>query len=427
MNSLGSFICLFLIIYSMFICPQGAIASISPQMHQSLLTGHAASKDDLSTIEIELAANQSDPFSRMVAGEVLCKLGFYGLGAEQYSAADQIQPDYVLNQFKKLFEHNPFVPALMFLYLQDKYPRDPAVLLYAARRNLSAPTFDRGEQLKAVTTARKELNLAAALPQPWPGTLALLAMMEFNDGKFDSAMQYADKELSKNPNETLAGKIKILVLDRLGRQRPGGFHNEQLIEMIQKALKDNPSDDELNLMLSRAYFSHADYQKALKPALTGLLQQHDPNTYHDARAQVFELMKKVDETEFLLALNQVCLQYSDLGSGFNGRGFKPAMLRMRVGELFSMAGKHEEACVQFKEAKFMSRRVAAAAAYHLGKELAFMHRYADALEPLDLACRLNANPDNTAKYNALNRRIREVYVNSDRDFALKLKASLASR
>jgi hypothetical protein len=424
LRSLPSLISLFLIIYLILIFPQLAFASVSSDLQKYLLSGRIVHKRDLNVIETELASNQSDPFTRMVAGEVLCGLGYYALGADQYSAADSLKPDYVLVEFKKLFELNAFVPALLFLYLQDKYPKDPAVLLYAARRNLSAPTFDRGEQIKAVTTARKELDMAAALPQPWPGTHALIAMMEFNDKKLDSAIRYADLELAKNPNEPLAEKVKIMALDRLGTQRPG-FQNDNLTQMLEKALSKNPNDDVLNLMLGRAYSSAGNYKKALVPALTGLLQQHDPNTLHDGRAQVFELMKKLNETEFLVALNQVCLKYADPGSGLNGRGFKPAMLRIRVAELFSMSGKHEEALVQYKEAQYMSRRVAASAAYHLGKEQAFLHRYQDAMESLDLACRLNANPENTVKYEATTQRIKEVYANSGRNLALKLKASFS--
>lgn len=427
MKSLASLTSLFLIIYLyLLICDPAAEAKQSSELHQYLLSGRVAEKKHINVVEAEVQANQNDPFMRMVAGEVLSSLGYYGLGADQYSAADKMKPDFVLNEFKKIFENNAFVPALMFLYLQDKYPKDPAVLLYAARRNLFAPVFDRKEQEKAVATARKELEMAIALPQPWPGTFAQLATMEFNEGKLDLAIKYADSELALHPGESLAEKIKIMALDRVGRQNPG-FRNEQLIEMLEKTLRNRSDDGELNLMLGRAYIAADNPRKALMPALTGLLQARDGNTLNDGRAQVYELMKKIDETDFLQALNQVCLRYADPASGINGRGFKPALLRIRVGELFSTCNKHEEACVQFKEAQYMSRRVAAAASFHLGKEQAHLHRYQEAMESLDLACRLNTNTDNTIKYEATAQRVREVYANSDRNLALKLKASISNR
>jgi len=365
------------------------------------------------SVNAELAGSPADPFKRLVAGQVLADLGLYQMAAEQYAQADKLQPDYVLREFKRTFEANHFSPPLLFLYLQDKYPDDPALLLYAARRNLQALTYSQKEKEQAMSNALKELARARALPNPWPGTYSLLAMIEYNSGHLEKAISYTDMELKKNPDEPLARKVKILAFCKQGK-RP-----VELIDAIASALKIAPRDDELNLLLARALVAKHDYNNAIKPALLGLFDQHDPATLNESRSLVFELIKKADREQFNRIVNEISYGLSDPGS--NGRGFRSTVMRMRLADLYVLADERKLALKELEAALRMHPHFRAAVAFRIGKELAAMHRYFEAFPYFDMACHLNQNGIDQQMYLAMRTRIARVGLNSQRDLALRIK------
>lgn len=391
------------------------------EIHAHIASGRRVSKafvDDVNSV-ISLQPGARDPFARLVAGEVLAGIGLYALADEQFAAADALSKDYVLSEFKRTFENNNYNPPLLCLYLQEKYPDDPAVLLYKARRNLQALTFSPEDKRKALATARDELARAIRLKAPWPGTFALLAMVEYNDGNRDLALKYTDLELKQNPDEPLARKVRVLSFWHSGK-RPA-----DLIDEISLALKISPNDDEMNLLLGRAYLDKEDYKCAMRPALLGLLLQHDPVTHKEARSQVFELIRKANRDELLKAVGEISYSFSEPGT--RGRGFRATLMRMRLADLFVLAGDRVEACWQLEAALRMHPHFRAAVAFRIGKELAGLHRYKEAVPYLEMACRLNQNTRDKDNYEAMCARITRVALNADRDLALKIKVSLTGQ
>lgn len=391
----------------------GFAADGSNEIHERLAAGGRTAKNELDFVTAELAKDQNNEFKRLVAGEVLASQGFYGLAAEQFAAADKLKPDYVLGQFKALFAENRFLPALYFTYLQEKYPEDPALLFYAARRNLSALSYSREANEQAMATARKELNMAIKLKNPYPGTFATLAMMDYNQGKIDSAMELIEKELKLNPDQPMALRVRALALTRQGK-RPS-----DILPEIKAALRVAPMDPEMNLLMGRACLFTKNYKEALRPALLGLFWQHDPLTLGESKAQVYELLSTVPRQELLDEINRISLELSDPET--HGRGFRSTLLRMRLAELFAIHDEKEEALKQLETALRMHPHFRAAVAFRIGQVLVSMHRYFEAFPYLEMACHLNQSQTDADKYNRFRTRIARVGLNSQRDLALKIK------
>lgn len=372
------------------------------------------SQTDADAARIELESGGSkDPFKRLVSGEVLSSLGLYLLASEQFSEADKLANNYVLERFKLTFESNPFIAPLLFHYLQDKYPKDPAVLFFAARKHLQAQNSVIKQREQAIATARSELSMAIAQKNPWPGTHAYLAMMEYNDGKLDRALELCQQELSRNPDNSLAKKVRILTRCRQGK-RP-----DEMIPELEDVLSDSARDAELNLLLGRAYIYKHEYNKATLPSILGLFNQHDRATLNEARAQVFDLIKKADRKQLLAAINRVSFDYSDPGT--QGRGFRSTVMRMRLADLFALCSDKDEACSQLKTAMSMHRHFLAPAAYRLGCELMRMHKYVEALAYLNLACNQGSNPVDSQKYRVTRDRLLSILSNYRRNISMQMK------
>jgi tetratricopeptide (TPR) repeat protein len=406
-------------------------AGVCERIHASLFAGKRPVKADADAVSAELAGDQSNYFKRFVAGEVLASLGLYGLANEQFAAADKLQKDYVLSNFKSTVDSNHYVPALLFTYLLDKYPQDPAVLYFVARHNMEAPVFSRTKKEQVLSNARKQLKVASSLPKPWPGTLSTLAMLEYNEGaeltgqakeeRLDAAIKYCERELQLYPENALAQKIKILALCRKGVQP------WEMLQLLQQALKVSPRDAGLNLLLGKACIYKGNYKSAMTPALTGLFESQDAMALSEAREEVYLLIRKVNRVELLSAVDEISQALSEPGS--RGRDFMSTLMRMRLADLFSMAGDRREACKQLSLAYQMHPHFKAAVAFKLGYELAMMHEYYMAYPYVDLACRLtrNKNSSDYVKYSSFRSRIARIGVNSSRDIALKLKTMFAYR
>lgn len=395
---------------------QAVFASAAADVHGRLQQGGLLTSSDLDAVNEDLAKDKLNPLKLVAAGEALAHLGFFTLAADQYAAADKIKPDYVLNEFKKVFENNHFIPELYFQYLQAKYPRDPAVLLYAIRRNLQSPKYTKEQKSLAIATAKKELDMALSNPHPWPETYATLSMIEYNEGKLDLAIHHSEIELKDNPESIMAQKVRILSL------RKKGYSYASLEKMLKTALKASAQDDDLNLFLGRAYILKGDYQAAVKPSLYGFFYQYDTNTLNEARDQVFDLIKNVNHKKIMEVLSDLVMSEP----GTDGKGFRATVMVMRIAELFSIAGYRDEACQLLTVAIKMNPRFKAAVAYKLGRELVLMHRYFDAYPYLQVASMLARNPEDKAKFEAMAMRVARVGLNSDRDIAGKIKGLIRS-
>lgn len=385
------------------------------ELRSRLSRGLKATDSDINFLSTELSKNPADPFTCLTAGEALASKGLYGLANDQYAAADKSSADFVLNQFKKIFAHDQFSSALMFLYLQDKYPRDPAVLFYAARKNLAAITFSRESKQKALSNARKELSEAIQTSDPYPGTFATLAMLEYNEGKIGSALSLVNQELKRNPKEPLALRINALALVKTGRKQ------SEVVEGITRALQESPMDDEMNLLLGRVYLGAKQYDKAIVPSLLGLYWQHDAQTLSEAKHQVYDLMEYADKRVLQAAINDLSFKLSEPGT--NGGGFRSTLFRIRLADLFSIRGNRKNACAQLAAAYAMHPHFHSAVAFKLGQELAAMHLYGESLQFLNEAVQYNTVQQDEKKYRVFRDRIAAVNANSSRDLALQLKKS----
>lgn len=383
------------------------------ELRSRLARGLKASDSDISLLTNEVSKNPGDPMTRLTAGEALASKGYYGLANDQFSAADKSKTDFVLSEFKKVFETDQFSSALMFLYLQDKYPRDPAVLFYAARKNLAAITFSQESKEKALSNARKELSEAVNTANPWPGTYATLAMIEYNNNNIPRALSLVNQELKRNPREPLALRLNALALVRTGKKP------EEVVDGISRALTVAPMDDQMNLLLGRVYIGNKDYNRAILPALLGLYWQHDPQTLSEAKQQVYELMDHADRHLLLAAINNLSFKLSEPGT--NGGGFRSTLFRIRVADLFSIRGDRKAACAQLAAAYAMHPHFHSAIAFKLGQELASMHLYAESLQFLNEAVEYNTQQQDDKKYRVFRDRIADVNANASRNLALKLK------
>lgn len=396
--------------------PQKGMANSCHDIHTKLLSGQPATNADVDFVNSELQADPDNAYKRMVAGEVLTSLGLFGLAKEQFSAADKLKKDFVLTQFKSNFESTPVVANLHFVYLQDIYPDDPAILYCAARRRISAGYFSKQKMQEETQIARDKLEKAAALKDPWPGTEALLATMEYQNGKVASALEHANRELDRNPGQPTATRVKVMALCQLGKKP------EDLIELIKSGIKKTPYDPDLNLYLGRAYLDERKYNDAILPSMMGFCQQYDAASSAEGRRQAFELIQHANRDLLLAGIEAVVNRTQDPAS--DGRSFKPTLMKMRLGDLFISNGDEVEGCKQLLAALKMHPHFSAAIAYKLGREYANRHYNQRAYDFLQIACRLNKNEDDAIRYDALRRRLFAVAKNSQKDIALQLKAML---
>ncbi|MBX9725601.1 MAG: hypothetical protein K2X81_29660 [Candidatus Obscuribacterales bacterium] len=392
------------------------MANSCHDIHTKLLAGQPASNLDVDFVNSELQADPDNAYKRMVAGEVLTSLGLFGLAKEQFSTADKLKKDFVLSQFKSNFESTPVVANLHFVYLQDVYPDDPAILYCAARRRISAGYFSKQKMQEEMQIAKDKLVKAAALKDPWPGTEAMLATMDYQSGDVASALKHANRELERNPGQATATRVKVMALCQLNKKP------EDLIDLIKSGIKKTPYDADLNLYLGRAYLDERKYNEAILPSMMGFCQQYDSASTAEGRRQAFELIKHANRDLLLAGISAVADRAQDPQSASGS--FKPTLMRMRMGDLFISNGDDVDGVNQLLTALKMHPHFSAAIAFKLGKEYANKHYNQKAYDFLELACRLNKNEDDAIRYNALRRRLFKVAKNSDKDIALQLKAML---
>lgn len=381
-------------------------------------------KADLDAVTAELESDKSNPSKRMVTGEAFAGLGFFNLAESQYAEADKLEKDYILKKFKSVVDKDQFVAALLFIYVEDKYPKDPALLYYAAQRNLNLVTYDKEQRKTAMNTARKELTMASALPEPWEGTLASLAVLNYNQASLmgagpeqnkllDEAIVSANRELARYPHQVLAQKVKIMALCRKGVKLGS------LVGDLTEVLKSDPKDAAMNVLLARAFIYKEDYRSALKPALSSLYYERGPEVLSEAKDKVYTLMRKVNRAEFLNAVNEIA------GKPFTAESaYRSQMFRMRIGDLFTVSGNRLEACTQYREGLSLSPSLRAVIAYKIGYLHTLQHDYEDALIALNVACRWARTGGEKAKYEEFTRRVARVYLHQPRDIALNLKILL---
>ncbi|MBX9690448.1 MAG: hypothetical protein K2X27_27280 [Candidatus Obscuribacterales bacterium] len=404
----------------------GAYADNPQQIEVRLASGGKAVKSDIEDLQKALNADQSSAYNRMLLGEVFASLGLYALADEQFSAAEKIQKNLVLNQFKRVFEFNYHLPLLLCAYVEAKYPDDPAVILFQARRDIAVPQSRREERAESISRARANLAKAAQMQEPWPGTLSLLAMLDYNEArmegrlsKLNSAIELADQELKLHPKEAMALKVKILTLNLKG-ERPSG-----LIPLLQQALQVSPRDDAMNILLAKALIEKKNYKDALYPALLGLFAQKDAASLSDARSVNFELIKKLPREDFTETINAVLSQYAD--RGVRSRGFRATLMRIRLADLFALAGDDQEACRQLEYAVRMHPFFRSSVAYDLACRYLKQHQYNLADVYLEMACHLGKNDADSNKYRLLKERVERVITNKKRDIALRVKLALVAK
>lgn len=389
-------------------------ASNLADLHGKLKAGKRARKADLLLVEKEVSEHPGDPFNSLVAGESYASRGFHALAAEHFERADLLKKDYVLSHFKNGFESEIHIPPLLFSYLIEKSPADPALLYYLARRNLILlPDLKESIKAKALLTAKHALNKAISQTKPWPGTHAMLAMLYYNQGSFKKARLLVQQELQFNCKQPLALKLKVLLLQKQG------LKIRDLSAEIKTALSVSDLDPELNLLMARSFFGQNDLASAEAYALKGMLAAHDRNTLNEARNQISKLAKNrncdglVQKTDLLLS------DYLSRDSEL--KRARAALFRIRMAECFLYCKKPKELHSELKKAIELPSAYRAYAAFCLGRQLSYEHDYKNSLVYLDLACRLNRNPKEQRKYRAYRDRIHDVSRNLKRDLALKLK------
>lgn len=415
---------LFLIISVTCLSSNMAWAGVCESIHIKLAEGQRVQQHDADSINSELLKDRTNPFKHFVAGEVMVSAGLYGLAETQFEEADRLQKDYVLTKFRQEFQKNWHIVSYVYKYVQNKYPNDPALLLYLARRHL-AQLAQKGDprQMSAQSIVEK-LRLAAATAHPWPGTFALLSMLEYNEAltsadKSDResllklSIKHASDELKQDPDNPLALKVRLMSILK------HGGNSDNLENVFLHVLKVLPKDPEVNVLLGRAYLDRKDYKSAIQPVLIGLLTEHDFFTRQDSLMQACELARKADPAELLASVNKLLAE-----PGWSTE--KKILLSTRVADMLFVAGKPEKSLdlldMALKDCPAVTRPLLD---FKIGQELTLMHRYFEARTYLDKAYQSIQDPASAKKIICLRTRVALVRCNYHRDIALQIKTLIS--
>lgn len=367
---------------------------------ESKLTTKPAELADFDKVSQAVAANPNDAFTRFAAGEILASLGLLELAHEQYDASEKLKPKFTLAMFDYYMRQNDNRLKLVYPYVEIKHPDAPSVMYKTAllwtenraKRNEAAP----------------KMKAAADVDKPWPGARGRFGMIEYNRHNLESALKYCDAELKDHPRDLMAQKVRIMTLLRMGK-RPQDLRNE-----IKNALDLSPSDEQLNLLLSRAMIYNGDIRDAVWIAMKGLLNSTTPSTLGEGRNQILDLIGKIGPQMISQVADTLC-------ANLPPDDFRSTLFRMRIGELLAFTGNSKYAEYQLQKALEMNPFFKDAISYKLGREKLKQKNYYEAGHHFSAAASGNPNED---KYREALKRTNRQLLNFKRDYALQLKIFL---
>jgi hypothetical protein len=408
-------------------CPAPvARASFCEDIHNKLAEGRQAQKQDADSINTELLKDRLAPFKHLVAAEVMVSLGLYGLAEPEFEEADRLEKNYVQTKFHEELKANHNTVGYLYRYVEEKHPKDPALLFYLSRRHLAELARNSALSPVSVQPIIEELRAAAGAKQPWAGTFALLAMLEYKEASNTAgesrgedllrlAIKHANQELKQDPNNPLALKVRIMSALKCGASQ------SRLAEDCLQAVRLLPRDPEMNVLLSRVYLEKKDYKTAIQPLLIALLSENDSSIRNDLLRRAADLARRANVQEFSVSINRLLADPV-------WEAEKKPLLYLRVADLLALAGKPEAALTLLEQALLdcppASRSLIE---FKTGQVLTSMNRFADAYPYLKRAAWYNPDPYFARKVMSFCSRVGQIKDNYHRDIALQLKCLVSPK
>jgi len=400
-----------------------ARADVCSDLHLRLGKGEKADNADAEAISAELKKDISNPYKHLVAAEVLSSVGFAGNAKKEYEEADRLQNGFVQAQFRKDLKANMHTVRFAWPYIEKKDPNDPAMLYYLSRRQLAEIAVKRDPSQTSTAQIQEQLQRAIATHKPWPGTYALLAMLEYSDAINPSfkaerqkllrdAYNNASAELLNDPANPLALKVKMVALLK------SGGNADKMQNDLQRLARIMPVDPEANIFLARAYLDKHDYAAAVKPVAIGLMTQHDPFTHNESLSQARILAHKADPDVLVKAISEVLLQ---------PWWKKPSRIQL----CFDMANelakaRHFDQAISLLAlaAPHCSGDQKAMALLKIGEYFAASYRYTEAFKVLTSAIMEAKDEALTQNIVDFRQRIASLRDNTEHDVAQKIKIAI---
>lgn len=407
-------------------CAGPSFAGVCEDVHDRLSIGQLIRARDVESINSELVKDSRNPFKHFVAGEALTSLGLYHQAEEQFETADQLEKDYVRSRFGQELSARHHTLRLLCPYLQKKHPDDPALIFYEASRDLAGLQLKQQDQSQvSFQPIINQLSEAARSANPWPGTFALLSMLEYNEAlnagsRTDSnsqkdaaqlmslAIRHAGDELKRDPDNRLALKMRLLSLQKTG------YAPERLEGILLDVLRVSPHDPEANALLARIYVEKKEYRSAIRPLLLGFLLKSNPSKRQDLY-RAFEVVRVLQPGEVVNCARGLI---GELGWNCD----ESKLICLEVSDILAAAGKPEQALVllgaALREAPASFRPLLE---LRIGRISILTRRLDNACNYLNLASRDAFNSELSQKILSLRDRVASQKDNFHRDAAAQVK------
>ena len=412
-----------------------AWAGIFEDLHEKLGRGEPVAARDVEPINSELSKNPNDPFKHLVAAELLINLGMYDQAEEQFAAAERLKKGYVQAKYAEELRANHHTVRLITPYMQKKYPDDGALLFYKANLDFVGLREKHGEKNVSLKHVIEEFRVAAEAPNPWPGSLTMLASVEFFEAErlgqaaaresliaedtaeqkwemLRQALKHVNEALVRDPQDLIAKKIRIMVMAK------GGIAPGQLEKALLEDLKSWPLNPDSNLLLGKIYMARKDYASATRPLLIALAGS---SISPGLKRLVLDLARNVDP---MLISETSAKLVSELSWEKTDRG---SLYLLQVADILTLAGKQETALKLYTyTAQNCSPALQPLLQLRLGQVLTLLRRYDEACLCLDRALEASPDPDFFQKVTSIRERTVALRANAKQDIAAQLKQWLRS-
>jgi Tfp pilus assembly protein PilF len=190
------------------------------------------------------------------------------------------------------------------------------------------------------------------------------AVKDFDNGKFESALEKVDAVLAEHPEDPGAMRVKSMILESLGR-------SEEAVKLLEKLSASEPEDLDIQHFLGTMYFKRESWEKAVKHLEKSV---SSPERSKQARELLIVCCEKLGQLDRAISLLEEMLKEDP----------EDAVLLTHMGNLKASTGKYREAIDNFAGA--LDRNKEIPSAYHgLAVSQAAIEEYNEVVKTLSAA------------------------------------------
>lgn len=303
--------------------------------------------------------NPKEVRSYFLLAELYQNAGFQDLAGQLLDRCEELAPGAFLESFRQsvYFGDTSFADKYL-IYAQQKYPLEASVLMMNARG------------LKDHRRYKESLSVIAPVMyygSSVPGLCNLLADLNLQQGNYEKAVIYANRELAARPEDMEAQDIRIVALNKLEKD----LDSERAT--ILKLYKNRKTRIDIGILLANTLVKKQFFREALEPCLFGLWCFSD----QDMNKRNMETLKKIlgfipaPETEILLHKfitdNKV-------------EPMLEAMIDLKMGEAYKARGNTNIAISYFERSLRLSPFFSEKICFEMAPLLELTHNYSEAAD-----------------------------------------------